>query len=411
LVLLLLLSLNKRHYIKIPKEMMRGTMRMMLNMMLSWSGRLLFFVAVVLAAASPTAASNIDNNVHAGVNVATFSLDDLLTGRRSDELSIVLRTTGLLAVVPEDYYSAAVGGDVLQDNDYFTATTATAALQGLCRCASDNAQGFLSMDGTDTMTLDSSGLTTRTTLATATVGTTPLPLPDSLASHCGLDTAAALDTLRDQVAVVSQAFIQAFDRLLLLGESVADLNQQQQQQPLLRLPLLLRNVDGGSYSTMAAIRDAANHLEHFHVYNKQAAAANGADYDEKDKNKNKNNNTYSNTLDWHTDAGLFLAFVPAINCNEQYDHHHQQADHSFWFMDATTQTPIQAIFPKRSTTTSSSSSSASSSSSRVPSQKLKATRHAVQMHSGDTRAWYGMSKYRSCSDRNSHSLGIKEGKT
>ena len=70
-------------------------------------------------------------------------------------------------------------------------------------------------DNTDTNLLQD-GVTTRITLATATVGTTPLPLP--------VGEVGELETLRDQVATASNAFVKALDRLLR-GSS---------NQPLLR---------------------------------------------------------------------------------------------------------------------------------------------------------------------------------
>jgi hypothetical protein len=360
----------------------------------------------VIVSSTPT--TTIDND---DVNVPTFSMNDLLTGRRLDELSVVLSTTGLLAVVLEhdDDNVKNSYADNFEDNDV-DENVAALALQGLCRCASDNTESFLSMDGTDTITLladdddddDTGGMmmTTRTTLATATAGTTPLPLPDSLADHCGLDTAKSMETLRDQVAAVSDAFIFALDQLLLGGgdESAAAAHRllplQQQQRPL------LSNWDGGSYSSIADIRNGANHLEHFHVYHKKASSFEDEfittpnDDDNKDHHQESSSRT-STTLDWHTDAGLFLAFVPAINCNhDNTNKHEHERDHSFWFMENsknTQQAPIRAIFPTGSIAIMLGAGAEHwlDTSSRM---SLKATKHAVKMQSGDARAWYGMSK-------------------
>lgn len=334
--------------------------------------RLLFF-AVVLSCYlgsifAVIASPHIDNDV----NVPTFSLDDLLTGRRLDDLSAVLSTTGLLAVVLEDDYAT---GNVEDD-------VSALALKGLCRCASDNKESFLSMDGTDTTILDYD--TTRTTLATATVGTTPLPLPDSLAAHCGLDTLKSMEMLRDQVAIVSDAFIYALDKVLHGEESSAEAHAHNRKP-------LLRNWDGGSYSSIASIRNGANHLEHFHVYNKKAPSSEEGKDDLVDDKEHEEEHESNTTLGWHTDAGLFLAFVPAINCNDKSNSQHQR-DTSFWVMDdATTQTttPIQAIFPIGSIAIMLGAGAEHWIDTHIP---LKATKHAVKMQSGNARAWYGMSK-------------------
>ena len=86
-------------------------------------------------------------------------MTDLLTGRRSDEFATVLATTGLLAIKIDTEESE---GTLTQD----------AALHALCRC-----DQLLTVDGTDTAILDDEK-TVRKTLATATAGTTPLPLPE-----------------------------------------------------------------------------------------------------------------------------------------------------------------------------------------------------------------------------------------
>jgi len=267
------------------------------------------------------------------VNVATFSVNDLLTGRRSDELGAVLSTSGLLAV-------EGVFADTAE------------ALEGLCHCQ----DSLLKVDGTDTVLLDDKR-THRTTLATATAGITPLPLPENLATTCGPDTASAMESLRDQVAQVSDAFVIALDRILAAAAASRD-----DERPL------LRNAYGVQYKSVSTIRQGSNNLEHFHLYSKPKSSAQGVD-----------------TLEWHTDAGLFLAFVPARDCQDNS----QQHDTSFWIMDPVSQEPIQAVFPPGSVAIMLGAGAQHWLETVVP---LKATKHAVKMNAGDSRAWYGMSK-------------------
>lgn len=288
-----------------------------------WPLRLLALVPLLSAEATATGSES---------NVATFYVTDLLTGRRSDEFATVLSTTGLLAVKMD---TEEPEGPLTQD----------AALHALCRC-----DQLLTVDGTDTATLDDEK-TVRTTLATATVGTTPLPLPASLATHCGQDTATSLEALRDQVAAASDAFVVALDRLLGASQ-------------------LLKNAYGGTYSSVSQIRQGANHLEHFHVYSKEQQ-----DHQQREE--------HERVLDWHTDAGLFLAFVPARDC------HSDQPDASFWVKDI----GAPAVFPGGAIAIMLGAGAEYWLQTPVP---LKATQHAVKMRPGEERAWYGISKY----DRN-----------
>ncbi len=158
----------------------------------------------------------------------------------------------------------------------------------------------------------------RRTLATATVGfdfqdgdeskeAHPLPLPDFLRSSCGVETREAMEDLRDFVAGVLDAFVDKLDR----------------------------DTTGGKMS-YREILSMANHLEHFHIYTKTEELVGNdrmkqfsskiADYDSmsgssegtgKPNGHNPQNNikAKSPTLDYHTDAGFFLAFVPAMDCH------------------------------------------------------------------------------------------------
>ena len=56
---------------------------------------------------------------------------------------------------------------------------------------------------------------------------------------------------------------------------------------------LLKTRDGAPYATVSDIVRAGDHLEHFHSYRKESASA-------------------GDTIDLHTDQGLFIAFTPAL---------------------------------------------------------------------------------------------------
>ena len=267
--------------------------------------------------------------------VPSFTLQELLLNQRSEEFATILRTTGLLTIESSSF------------NNMFR----HAALDGLCRCENQ----LLQVENSDTALLDD-GSTVRTTVATATAGTTPRPLPASLAQYCGLDTATSMEQIRDDVAVAADAFVGALDRLIRNSDN----NNYSS--------VLLRDSKGLSYDRVASIVNAGNHLEHFHVYSKKTA-------------------TEQSSLDWHTDAGLFLAFVPAVNCRESTTED-DDADESFWFKDEDG-VSTRAIFQPNSIAIMLGAGAEHWLQSPVP---LRATRHAVTMRKGDERAWYGMSK-------------------
>jgi len=255
----------------------------------------------------------IANNL---MQVDTFELSDLLSGQRLHDLSTTLSTTGLLAIRSSHFRFDA--------------------LKLVCR----RQQNLLAYKGdATTSVLLQDGVTTRTTWATATVGTTPLPLGTE---------AEELDALRDQVALASNAFVKALDRLL----SIAD--KDDVDTPLLRTDR------GVQYSSIESIVKASVHLEHFHLYEKGDTTSN------------------EETLEWHTDAGLFLAFVPACNCRGGEEH-----DSSLWVDNS----PV--VFPPNTIAIMLGTGAENWLQTHLT---LRATRHAVKMNAGDLRAWYGMSK-------------------
>lgn len=264
--------------------------------------------------------------------VPSFSVPSLQSGGRNEELLTALSTTGLLSVQ--------------LDGDEF-AKARQAALQGLCRCT--NSPEFLRVDGTASFPVLSDTSTTRTTLATATVGNTPLSLPqEELEKVCGAETAESMETLRDVVSHVSTAFVAAVDRLLYPNETP-----------------LLHSKHGVEYSSLSSIVESSKHLEHFHVYEKQ--------YSEEEKQRD--------VLPLHTDAGLFLTFVPGLSCDAQDSaHFYIESPHS----------KQRVAFSDNSIGIMLGAGAQHWLDASHNVLKLKATRHAVLMQPGERRAWYGM---------------------
>lgn len=276
----------------------------------------------------------------APLQVPSFSMEELRAGTIPLEFLESLQSTGLISIkLPQAY----------EDTRGF-------ALSGLCSCL-ENLEGA---DGFDSATLGD-GATSRSTLATATVGQMPLPLADreKLEGHCGAGTVAAMETLRDQVAHVSDMFVKTIDHLRIVDSA--------QPSPL------LHDKYGGSFSNLNSIIQSANHLEHFHMYSKNGSSENiGGD-------------DASLSLKWHTDAGLFLSFVPAWNCNNA-----GQSDSSFW-VQLPNGDRVPAIFEPGSVVIM--LGVGAEHWLNESSLKLRATRHAVQMDNDSARSWYGMSKY------------------
>jgi hypothetical protein len=291
---------------------------------------------LLLTTAVIVCVSTVEGMAMVAKKVPSFTVHELLSNQRSEEFATILRSTGLLTI------------DTLSFNDVFR----RAALDGLCRCENK----LLMVENSDTALLDD-GSTVRTTVASATAGNTPRPLPANLAEHCGIDTVTSMEQLRDDVAVAADAFVRALDRLIIGSSDRNDNNVS-----------LLRDSKGRSYNRVASIVKAANHLEHFHVYSKKTAAT-----------------TDQSSLDWHTDAGLFLAFIPALDCRGSTT---ESVDASFWYKDENG-IRTRAVFQPNSIAIMLGAGAEHWLRSPVP---LKATRHAVAMRKGDERAWYGMSK-------------------
>ena len=290
---------------------------------------------VSLVAASPSA------DIHVP---PVFTLSDLVSGRRSSDLKSVLTTTGLLQVSPD---RASSGGE---------------ALQSLCRCSNV----LSSVPGTDRVVL-ADDATIRTTLGTATIGSQPVPISSDFARVCGSDAAQALEAMRDYVAEAANAFQVAWDLLLSESTSTASVVS----------PSIMRTTSGRNYQSIQEISLAANHLEHFHVYSKNDL-----------NNLSEQDHTVEQerrlALDWHTDAGLFLAFVPAHDCDTET---HHAGDRSFYIMEQHQEKVV--AFDPTAVTIMLGTGAEHWLDTNMP---LRATRHAIHMRPGQSRAWYGMSK-------------------
>ena len=313
--------------------------------------------------------------------VPSFDLQELRDvaaggyGRRED-LVRALGTSGLLAVALD----GPSGGRLLQDRD--------AALEGLCGCAAsspgDGGRPLLSVPGTDGSTL-ADGRTARTTLATATVGRSPLPLPTAeLEGACGgsASLASSMEGLRDAVAEGSAAFVAALDGLIRDGAA---------RPAAPTRGALLRSTDGASYRTVSDIVGASKSLEHFHVYEREkegrggpgSASASASDSD---------SDSDSDSLGLHTDAGLFLAFVPAISCgNTHPSSTSANRDSAFYVLDPLDGKTKVAVFPQDRPSVIIMLGIGAERWLDVdsPGLGLRATRHKVRMDPGGRRAWYG----------------------
>jgi hypothetical protein len=351
---------------------------------------------IIIAFSVTTVAATVNTYTHTHHNkehsIPTFSISDLrrlslLSNNnnsndkiaRSDEFREALSTTGLLAVRLDD------DDDYDQDNnnnnnnmeEYYSRDRRT-ALDGLCSCIDH--PNFVKLDQTHELILSKS-TTKRTSVATATVGLDhPLPLPNGLEETCGVEIVHAMEGLRDVVATVSKVFISALDTTILgVGEKTTTTTTT-----LLRDEQRVK-----SYKSITDIVSAANHLEHFHVYTNNKEE-DGKGKEETTHNDDNNNNINNNVAwDWHTDAGLFLVFVPAWDCNNN-NNDSNSIDESFYYRDGRDGTPIRAKFDGGRTAIVMLGQGAqdwlnlpSSSSSSVVSNKqaaplLKATSHSVR---------------------------------
>lgn len=335
-------------------------------------------MALLLLITRKAVAAAIGNSNSNSYNVPLFTLDELRNTKNHARLSTILATTGLLSI--------AVGDEQLLDTP--------TALEGLCHCPLLH-QHNDALRNNDQFGMDSAvmsdGRTVRHTLATATVGNRPLPLPFELEQVCGVDILKQLENLRDVVAMASSAFVQALDELLLVvggGSSSSSCGSTTITNSLPQMPLL-KDIYGKTYTTLSSIITSANHLEHFHLYdqNKSTSSITNNNGGDGSVVVDKDDDSPNTTLDWHTDAGLFLAFVPGHVCGRQ---HLEDADDSFWFQTEKGET-IQATFAPNSVVLM--LGGGAQHWLKTTMLKLRATHHALRMKREITqRVWYGMSK-------------------
>lgn len=354
--------------------------------------------ATATATATTTAtATAVSANTDDEKMIPTFSFTDLqkLSGsnrhnhhyhnhrdNRADEFRKALSSNGLLAIRLDDEASP-------ETKDY--SRDRKTALDGLCSCIDH--PDFLDLDQTHELILSS---TTRTSVATATAGLDhPLPLPEGLQAACGTDVWNAMEGLRDTLATVSSAFASALDGSLIGGsdsDNYSNTNNNSQFHNGHGRPLM-RDEFGKSYESITDIVRAANHLEHFHVY------TNHQDEDAEGDSVKKNDVAW----DWHTDAGLFLVFVPAWDCHGNDDE--SNADNSFYYRDTNGAT-VRAEFDGGRTAIVMLGQGAQDwldlpvqhQHQQHKSSPLKATTHSVRWSESESRkkipdqrrAWYGM---------------------
>jgi len=330
-------------------------------------GLLLWFGNAAMTAAFTT--------VEQDGSIPTFSFGELgslsESKHRAQDFRQALSTNGLLAIQLNDG----------EETDFFRyKNDRRTALEGLCSCV-DHPE-FLNLEQTQELTLMDSS-TARTSVATATLGLDqPLPLPEGMEDTCGEEVFDAMEGLREVVSSVSRAFVSALDATLV-NDSFGKSTQK----------ALLRDEFGRSYQSVHEIVQSANHLEHFHVYTNNEAEDISA----------RNISQSSTAWDWHTDAGLFLVFIPAWDCNgnEGVD---GNVDESFYYRD-TDGTTVRAKFDGGNTAIVMLGQGAQDwldlPEQNSKSSALKATTHSVQWSSGEERvvgdnvpkqrrAWYGM---------------------
>jgi hypothetical protein len=264
--------------------------------------------------------------------VPTFTLNELQSGARDNDLLDTLTSTGLLAVrVPintgankndatrTDYHH---GKKLLDEEDEDDKKQGPHSphrhllAAALCHCS--DKIGPQTIHGGEKILL-SDGVTTRSTIATATDGSHhPRSLPkEEIGDICGPETFSSLEKARDYVSrAASGAFIPALDRLIIQNHHHnASSSTTSRPNTILLSTQTASSDERTDYYSVSSIVEDSVHLEHFHVYYKK----------EQHQMDQEDTSTVFSTppvavdhaLDWHTDGGLFLAFLPAEPCNNQ----------------------------------------------------------------------------------------------
>jgi hypothetical protein len=232
-----------------------------------------------------------------------------------------------------------------------------------------------------------------------------LALSRSMVDYCPMDddgndnagsVVDSLEELRDYVSFASlHGFIPALDRIIQMSSSSSSsllytTNQKENKNEFTRK----------EYSTVASIIEDANHLEHFHLYSKKE------DHHHHHQQQQSNEN---HVLEWHTDGGLFLAFIPGTSCsphtikNDSNDNNDSNEDQTDMVLDPSFRIVLEennqphkmnVSFPKLNNNEINVAimlgAGAQHWLNTPKSLPLHATQHAITMNSGDVRAWYGM---------------------
>jgi hypothetical protein len=324
----------------------------------------------VVKAFGPSATTTVNPFI-----VPSFSLLELRSNRRSDELASVLSTTGIIAVNGLDDSFSKFG---------VFAGNREKAFRGLCSCMAGrrNDEFLNTVDNTDRSLL-SDGVTTRTSIATATIRGTPLPLPnEQIERVCGNQVPEAMETLRDYVSIVTDAFLGSIDHLIHHSFSLQRENSHCSGKK--KRSCLLRTLEGDEFSSVKAIVDASQNLEHFHLYSKPPTLPSDELSSIEGVATVKDNIV---AIPTHVDAGLFLSFIPAYSCDEDSMNN---VDLSFHVNVGGETKP--AVFPPDSVIVM--LGAGAEHWLKLPSLlPLRATKHAVKINEGNIRAWYGMSKW------------------
>mmetsp|Transcript_31658 Transcript_31658/g.58581 ORF Transcript_31658/g.58581 Transcript_31658/m.58581 type:complete len:596 (-) Transcript_31658:358-2145(-) len=230
----------------------------------------------------------------------------------------------------ESHGTLRIAVDGVGNNDvYEFSDLRKRAFSHLCECpalqstSSSNNDGILSWEALESHPQDLQQITfpdgtVRRTLATASVGfddndysssssSALLELPSWVGDECGKDASDSWNELRNVIVDVVDAFVERLDLELRVGGEVGKEEE-----------------DEGNYYQQ--ILSSVTHLEHFHLYTKSSSTSSSReDEEEGDSDSGSNAHIRSskedpqppNTLDYHTDAGFFLSFVPAMNCRSR----------------------------------------------------------------------------------------------
>eukprot|EP00956_Cyclotella_meneghiniana_P017032 scaffold27465_cov59-Cyclotella_meneghiniana.AAC.6 len=217
----------------------------------------------------------------------------------------------------------------------------------------------------------------RRTLATATVGfegyddgsesSHPLQLPAWFEEQCGQPAYDSVENLRDAISKVVSLFVGKLD------------NEKQRDQ---------------SYRQ---VLQSANHLEHFHVYYKDGLPSNDVTatfkYEdgkmgdssqivpEAQINEQGGSKATKTTLDYHTDAGFFLAFAPSMDCGSS------KVDNTSFYMKSQKQ-PLQ-IEEDEVVILLGAGAQYWMNNNLDGSDSFVAAPHALRLLPGAHRSWYG----------------------